>query len=206
MKKKQIKMRDLLVEHSTLMGIVTGKAGSMIPRDWNGKPINTITEDDDNDEDENRKLLFGQTKEDKESELTPEMKKAFLEVVGNFGKYGESIYREGNLKDITETILRIGQVAEKIALSETDEWFDVATVQRDMKSLNDSVKLFEKTAKDSFILQQRLEALYEDIASKIGRYFNIQSTLPDETQAAIPTETSTIPLANENKKKIKKII
>ena len=108
---KQLKLRDLLTEGTTLLGgIITGKPGPMIPMDWNGKTI--VTEDNDKDsDDDNKKLIFGQ-KDKKEEELTPEVKKAFLEVVGNFGKYGESIYREGNLKDITETILRIGQIAE----------------------------------------------------------------------------------------------
>ena len=42
-----------------------------------------------------------------------------------------------------------------------------------MKHLNDSVKLFEKTAKEISVLQQRLESSYEDIGSTLSKYYAI---------------------------------
>lgn len=122
---------------------------------------------------EKRKLLFGQ--EDKnEIELTDEIKQKFLEAVKSFNKYGESIYREANLKEAMEEICEIGKLAEKIALSETDDWFDSVSVQRDVKSLNEDVKLFEKTCNEVNQLQQRLESCFESIGQRLGKYFEIQ--------------------------------
>ena len=168
MKNNKIKLRDLLSEQTVCLGTY-GLGTPAKKMDWCGK---TITESDDDEDDKKKKLLFGQD-EDEEQEITIEMKKAFLEAVCNFSKLGEGIYRERNLKEITEAILGIGRMAERMALAETDDWFDSQTVMRDMKSLHEAVKLFEKTAKDISILQQRLESTFEDIGSKLNRYYDV---------------------------------
>lgn len=168
-KSKNIKLKDLLKENSFCIGTY-GLGVPAKKMDWCGK---TIKEDHDEDDNNKKKLLFGQDT-DNEEEITDEMKHAFYEAVGNFTEYGKAIYRERNLKEVCETILGIGRMAERLALEETDDWFDTMSVQRDMKSLNESVKLFEKTAKDISILQQRLESVFEDIGQKIGRYYEIK--------------------------------
>ena len=43
-----------------------------------------------------------------------------------------------------------------------------------MKNLNDSYKVFESTAKEMNMLQQRLSAAYEDIAQGLSKYFDVQ--------------------------------
>lgn len=120
-----------------------------------------------------RKLLFGQ--EDKnEIELTDEIKQKFFEAVKSFNKYGESIYRESKLKDAMEEICEIGKLAEKVTLSETGDWFDSISVQKDMKNLNEDIKLFEKTCNEVNQLQQRLESCFESIGHKLNKYYDIQ--------------------------------
>lgn len=175
--KKHIKLKELLEENSIALGYTdTPVIGDISFRK------HSIYEEDEAEDDDSRKLLFGQDDDEKESELTSEMKKAFYEYVSKFHTLGDSIYRDRALKEITKNVMRIGQLAEKIALSESDDWFDTQTVQRDMKSLNESMKLFEKTAKDVNGLQMRLESLYEDIGQKLGRYFPINQNAIKESK------------------------
>ena len=174
MKKKSIKLKDLLPEHTLFLGIKANPAMAFVPTGYTNTTYKQPIKEDEDDFESKKRLLFGQSDEEQQ-EITDEMKQAFQEIVGQYAEYGKGIYRERKLKEITETILNIGKLAEKIALAETDDWFDTMTVQRDMKGLNESVKLFEKTAKDLNILQQRLESLYEDIGTKLSRYYEIRN-------------------------------
>jgi len=110
---------------------------------------------------------------DPDSGLDEEQKQAFLEAVSGFNRFNESIYREQKLKDITGDIVKIGKLAEKYIMAEQDDWFDGISVKRDMKSLQESIKMFEATAKEVAVLQQRLESVYEEVGGKLGKYFEI---------------------------------
>lgn len=165
-----MKLKQILKENSAYIHFDKAHPNSK-PHTWGGSSLNEEEGKEKNPE--KRKLLFGQ--EDKnEIELTDEIKQKFLEAVKSFNKYGESIYREANLKEAMEEICEIGKLAEKIALSETDDWFDSVSVQRDVKSLNEDVKLFEKTCNEVNQLQQRLESCFESIGQRLGKYFEIQ--------------------------------
>lgn len=105
--------------------------------------------------------------------LSLEEKKAFLEAVGKFNEYGNSVYRSDELKDVTENISKLVETAKSLTLSESEGTFDAITVNRHMKSLNESMKLFEKTAREISSLQQRLEACYEEIGGTLSKYYDI---------------------------------
>ena len=121
-----------------------------------------------------------------ESKLTPEQKQAFVEAVSRFNEYGKSIYRENNLKDIVEAINRLSAGAGNYIMAETEDWFDGVTVKRDVKEINKSSTLFEKTALEMERLQQRLESLYEDLGGKLGRYYDLSEAVDhiDDKEAA----------------------
>lgn len=149
-----MKLKKLLPEH--FLGVATQK------------PM-TVKEQEEPEE----KLDIYALVTDPTNNLTKEAKKAFLEAVGKYNEYSNSIYREHNLKEISQNIVAMGKLAEKIAVNETDDWFDGMTIKRDMKSLQDSVKMFEATCKEMSQLQHRLESLYEECGSKLGKYFEI---------------------------------
>ena len=100
-------------------------------------------------------------------------KKAFLQEVAMFKEYGKIIYRTDGMREAAEKIGKIVENAERIALQETDEWFDEVTVKRNMKSLRSNNEAFKKTVGEVAKLQQRLEALYEEMGSTLGRYYEI---------------------------------
>ena len=101
-------------------------------------------------------------------------KAAFLEEVAKFNEYGNMIYRTEGLKQASEAINKIVENAEKIALQETEEWFDEITVRRNMKNLKSSNEQFMKTVKEVRKLQQRLESLYEEMGHTLSRYYEIR--------------------------------
>ena len=116
-------------------------------------------------------------KEENKTKYTNDDKKSFMEAVSNFNNYGRSVYREHDLKEMTENVKKICQFANEITMEESADWFDGVTVSRHMKHLNEAFKIFEKTAKEVSMLQQRLEGAYEDIGSTLSKYYNINDAL-----------------------------
>lgn len=115
--------------------------------------------------------------EEPQMELSEEQKKAFLESVKQYKKYGESVYRNAGLGEVYESIKNMVEMAGKVTLSETDDWFDNVTVSRHMKRMGESFKVFEKTLKEVSTLQQRLEASYDEIGEVLGKYYEISEEL-----------------------------
>jgi hypothetical protein len=105
-------------------------------------------------------------------QITKEDKKVFIESVKSFSQLGEGVYSKTNLKELCEKIRNIVETANQVTLSEGD-WFDGITVNRNMKEIANSYKVFEKTAQEMNVLQERLTAAYEDIGQGLSRYFEI---------------------------------
>ena len=102
-----------------------------------------------------------------------EERKAFMENLRKFGDYKNEIYRSKRLKEISQEIGRMIESAEAFTLKETDGWFDNVSVGRDLKELKNDYGLFEKTCHEMTQLQQRLESIYENIGTKLGKYYEL---------------------------------
>ena len=87
----------------------------------------------------------------------------------------EVFQQEENLKKIAESLADIANKAKSYTLSETDDWFDKVTVNRNMKELTNLSKQFGKIAQESNALQQRMGGLYEDMGHVLSRYFEIEN-------------------------------
>ena len=111
---------------------------------------------------------------DNAPKLTKEDRQAFLENISNFSDFGKNIYREASLKETVQAIRELTETAGQIALSEGDDWFDNMSVKRDMTEVARATKLFEKTAKEMSVLQQRTESLYEEIGMRLSKYFDMK--------------------------------
>lgn len=110
-----------------------------------------------------------------ENELSysKEEKSAFLESLKQFGQFKNEIYRSKRLGEISQQLGQMVESAEAFTLKETQDMFDNISVNRDLKSIKDDYKLFSKTCSELTQLQQRLEGLYENIGTKLGRYYDI---------------------------------
>lgn len=113
-------------------------------------------------------------KEPKDPILTPEEKKAYFESIAKYNEYGESIYRGNDLKEVISEIKKIVEFASRNIMEESGDWFDQVTLGRHTRKMNESLKLFEKTANEVVKLQQRLEAVYEDIGQTLSKYYEIK--------------------------------
>jgi hypothetical protein len=105
-----------------------------------------------------------------------EEKKSFLQEVERFNEYGSVIYRTEDLRKVAENINSLCEKAETITLEEAQDWFDEVTIKRNIKDLNRKKSDFVKTVHEISKMQQRLEALYEEIGGTLSRYFEIKGT------------------------------
>jgi len=104
----------------------------------------------------------------------------FLEDVRNFGSLGKHIYRENDIRAVSEKLSNIAKTARTHTLRETEEWFDKITINRNMKELNTLSGQFSKIANDAQGLQERMSALYEDMGHIIGRYYEVNEVVNEE--------------------------
>jgi hypothetical protein len=99
--------------------------------------------------------------------------KGLTKEISSYNKLGESIFGESNITKIAEKMSWIANQAKSHTLSETESWFDKITVNRNMKELTGLSNQFGKIANEAKTLQQRMGALYEDMGSILGRYYEI---------------------------------
>ena len=116
-----------------------------------------------------------QDKEQQEEvKLTPEQKQKYIESISKFNEYGKSIYRSDEVIETFNHIKELVEFASKNIVDESGDWFDKVTLTRHSKKMQESLKIFEKTATEMTQLQQRLEAVYEEIGQTLGRYYKIK--------------------------------
>ena len=102
--------------------------------------------------------------------------KQILSKIQEFGQLGKSIYKTGDLKETAKTLSDIANAAKVHTLRETEDWFDKVTVNRNMKELTNLSKHFGKLSEEASSVQQRLEALYEDMGNVLSRYYELNET------------------------------
>ena len=156
---KQIKLKNLLKEHSFSL------AGGVVSQ-------NAFHND----------MSLSKMVKEKYGEIESETKidsKQILSKIQEFGQLGKSIYKTGDLKETAKTLSDIANAAKVHTLRETEDWFDKVTVNRNMKELTNLSKHFGKLSEEASSVQQRLEALYEDMGGVLGRYYELNETHTD---------------------------
>ena len=102
--------------------------------------------------------------------------KGLQNEISKFGDLGETIFGKSNIKQVAEKLSWIANQAKNHTLSETEDWFDKITVNRNMKELTNLSKSFDKISSEANALQQRMGALYEDMGNILGRYYDMSET------------------------------
>ena len=153
-----LKMKDLIKEFATVGGVVTTKPFSEAgvgSRKAKSSKLRDIVKD-----------IYGDTEASVDEG-------AFLEAVGKYNEIGSFIHREGNLKDVATHLSKLAKTARAHTLSETEDWFDKVSVNRNMKELNVLAGSFSKVATEAQAMQERMSTLYEDMGHIINRYYDI---------------------------------
>ena len=69
-----------------------------------------------------------------------------VEGVKSFGIVGKSLYNNSNIMEIAKQVSQIAEQAHGHVLSETSDWFDQVSVNKNMQSLKKRVAEFKKAA------------------------------------------------------------
>ena len=69
--------------------------------------------------------------------------------ISSYNKLGESIFGESNITKIAEKMSWIANQAKSHTLSETEDWFDKITVNRNMKELTGLSNQFSKISNEA---------------------------------------------------------
>lgn len=119
--------------------------------------------------------------QEEKKKWTNEEKKSALESIGRYNECGRNLYREHSLMEIAHKLSEITKMAEELAMNEVAKvsegnqtWFDEQTVKKNFGGLRKISEDFSKLAQEAHTLQQRMEALYEDGAHIVGRYYEIK--------------------------------
>ena len=99
--------------------------------------------------------------------------KGLTTEISSYNKLGEAIFGDSNITKIAEKLSWIAGQAKSHTLSETEDWFDRITVNRNMKELTGLSSQFGKIANEAKSIQERMGALYEDMGNILGRYYEI---------------------------------
>ena len=102
--------------------------------------------------------------------------KGLTNEISSYNELGESIFGESNITKVAEKLSWIASQAKSHTLSETEDWFDKITVNRNMKELTGLSNQFSKISNEAKTLQERMGALYEDMGNILGRYYEIGET------------------------------
>ena len=94
-------------------------------------------------------------------------------AVKEFSSFGKVLQKEIDLKKIAERLSSIAEMGKNYTLSETEDWFDKVTVNRNMKELTNFSKQFGKISSEAQAVRERLATLYEDMGNILNRYYDI---------------------------------
>lgn len=106
--------------------------------------------------------------------LTTEEKQSYLEAISKFNEYGDAIYRNNKLKEAVSNIKKVVEFASTNMVEESGDWFDGVTVSRHAKRMQEAMNILEKAGNDATKLQQRMEAMYEEIGTMLNKYYEIK--------------------------------
>lgn len=110
-------------------------------------------------------------------EYTAEEKKQFVDALSSLSTFGEDIYTKRDLKNAVTALKTISDMASNMLEktgNDDKEWFDSITVGRNIKQLQENIKIFERTAREVTELQHRLSNSYEEIGQVLSKYFDVQ--------------------------------
>ncbi len=69
-----------------------------------------------------------------------------IEAVKNYQRIGGTLFENNGIIDVAKQLVSIAEAAQNHVLSETDDWFDIVSVKRNMKELKGLTGQFKKAA------------------------------------------------------------
>lgn len=107
--------------------------------------------------------------------VTTEEKKRFMEMVMRMEEYGQSMFGEGRkMSEQCSSLREMVDTAKRVVtdLTESDEMqFEKVSLQRELKRVEDDMKLVEKTCQEADMLMERAMRAYENMSYGMNRLF-----------------------------------
>ena len=107
--------------------------------------------------------------------VTTEEKKRFMEMVIRMEEYGTSMFGEGRkLSEQCGSLRELVETAKRVVtdLTDSDEMqFEKVSLQRELKRVEDDMKLVEKTCQEADMLMERAMRAYENMSYGMNRLF-----------------------------------
>ena len=113
----------------------------------------------------------------REREEQPVNKFEVIEAVKNYQTIGRQLFKDNGIVEVAKQLVGIAESAQNHVLSETDDWFDAVSVKRNMKELKGMTSQFKKAALEANAVNERLNALYEDMGNILNRYYDIEEAM-----------------------------
>ena len=99
--------------------------------------------------------------------------KKVIEALSQYNEIGKSLYTQDDLRETAEKLSNIAKLTKNHTLSETEDWFDKVSVNRNMKELTNFSTQFGKISGEAQSIRERLATLYEDMGNILNRYYDI---------------------------------
>ena len=99
------------------------------------------------------------------------------EAIRNYARIGEQLRVNNNIMEAAKQLARMAEDAQHHILGENDDWFDSVSIKRNMKELKGLTGQFKKAALEANAVNERLNALYEDMGNILNRYYDIDEAL-----------------------------
>jgi hypothetical protein len=101
----------------------------------------------------------------------------FLEAIAHYNMLGKALQRDP-MQEVGQKLSQIAEMAELAVTNEAADWFDAHTVKRNMKEIKSYSGDFLKLAGEADMINQRMQALYDDMGRILERYFEIPELEP----------------------------
>ena len=113
----------------------------------------------------------------RERDEQPINKFEVIEAVKNYQTIGRQLFKDNGIVEVAKQLVGIAESAQNHVLSETDDWFDAVSVKRNMKELKGMTSQFKNAALEANAVNERLNALYEDMGNILNRYYDIEEAM-----------------------------
>ena len=125
-------------------------------------------------------ILNEQTGTDKQNvfgdgpdQVSIEEKRKLVDSLRQFSTMGTELYGQQNLKELTENLNTIVDIASRL-VTEYGDVTDKVTAGRHMKLIQEALKVFKQDAEAVTSSSERMRESFDDIKFALSKYFDVQ--------------------------------
>jgi len=106
-------------------------------------------------------------------QVSMEEKRKLVDSLRQFSTMGTELYGQQNLKELTENLNTIVDIASRL-VTEYGDVTDKVTAGRHMKLIQEALKVFKQDAEAVTSSSERMRESFDDIKFALSKYFDVQ--------------------------------